>query len=67
MAIKDILQSLVDDAMVDTDKVGSANYFWAFPSKAASAVGHLLVTLAHVIVDFLLILNCFHPAEAEDL
>ena len=38
MAIKDILQSLIDDAMVDQDKVGSANYFWAFPSKAASAV-----------------------------
>lgn len=38
MAIKDILQSLVDDAMVDTDKVGSANYYWAFPSKASISV-----------------------------
>ncbi|KAK8731578.1 hypothetical protein OTU49_007376 [Cherax quadricarinatus] len=35
-AVKDIVQSLVDDAMVDTDKIGTCVYFWAFPSKALS-------------------------------
>lgn len=30
-AVKDIVQSLVDDAMVDTDKIGTCVYFWAFP------------------------------------
>ncbi|XP_015681215.1 meiotic nuclear division protein 1 homolog isoform X1 [Protobothrops mucrosquamatus] len=34
MSVKDILQSLVDDGMVDTERIGTSNYFWAFPSKA---------------------------------
>ncbi|XP_065453951.1 meiotic nuclear division protein 1 homolog isoform X3 [Chrysemys picta bellii] len=37
MSVKEILQSLVDDAMVDTDRIGTSNYFWAFPSKALHA------------------------------
>ncbi|NXC38423.1 MND1 protein, partial [Penelope pileata] len=37
MSVKEILQSLVDDGMVDTDKIGTSNYFWAFPSKALHA------------------------------
>ena len=32
--IKDINQSLVDDFLVCTDKIGAANFFWSFPSKA---------------------------------
>ncbi|XP_013418135.1 meiotic nuclear division protein 1 homolog isoform X2 [Lingula anatina] len=35
MSVKDVLTSLVDDAMVDTDKIGTSVYFWAFPSKAS--------------------------------
>jgi hypothetical protein len=31
--IKDVNQALVDDALVDSDKIGSGNYFWSFPSK----------------------------------
>ncbi|XP_067863995.1 meiotic nuclear division protein 1 homolog isoform X1 [Heptranchias perlo] len=34
MSVKEVLQSLVDDAMVDSDRIGTSNYFWAFPSKA---------------------------------
>lgn len=37
MTVKDVLQSLVDDNMVDCEKVGTSNYFWAFPSKALHA------------------------------
>ncbi|KAF0694639.1 Aste57867_14478 [Aphanomyces stellatus] len=33
--IKDVNQALVDDSLVDTDKIGSGNYFWSFPSKVA--------------------------------
>lgn len=36
--VKDIVQSLVDDGLVDTDKVGSSVFFWAFPSKATLQV-----------------------------
>ena len=38
-SVKEVLQSLVDDAMVDTDKIGTSVYFWAFPSKASQNVG----------------------------
>lgn len=31
--VKDVLQALVDDGLVKTEKVGSANYFWAFPGE----------------------------------
>ncbi len=31
--IKDINQSLVDDSLLLTDKIGSANFYWSFPSK----------------------------------
>ncbi|XP_064612721.1 meiotic nuclear division protein 1 homolog [Liolophura sinensis] len=35
MSVKEILTSLVDDGMLDTDKIGTCVYFWAFPSKAS--------------------------------
>ena len=34
MSVKEVLQSLVDDNLVDSDKIGSGNFFWSFPSKA---------------------------------
>ncbi|XP_023320790.1 meiotic nuclear division protein 1 homolog [Eurytemora carolleeae] len=36
MSVKDVVTSLVDDGMVDTDKIGTSVYFWAFPSKASA-------------------------------
>ena len=37
MSVKDVLTSLVDDGLVDSDKIGTSVYFWAFPSKATQA------------------------------
>jgi Fe2+ or Zn2+ uptake regulation protein len=34
-AIKDVLQSLVDDDLVRQEKIGSSNYFWSFESDTA--------------------------------
>ena len=31
-AIKDVIQSLVDDNLVETDKIGIGCFFWALPS-----------------------------------
>eukprot|EP00727_Mastigamoeba_balamuthi_P008383 m51a1_g4167 hypothetical protein (205) ;mRNA; f:297195-298236 len=31
--VEEVLKSLVDDGEVMTDKVGTSNYFWAFPSQ----------------------------------
>ena len=42
MSVKEILTSLVDDGMVDTDKIGTSVYFWAFPSKASQNVSNFL-------------------------
>ena len=36
MSIKDILQSLVDDNMVCCERIGTSNYYWAFPSQGAN-------------------------------
>ncbi|KAG6973830.1 hypothetical protein JG687_00000678 [Phytophthora cactorum] len=35
--VKDVNQALVDDALVDCDKIGSGNYFWSFPSKLSQS------------------------------
>ena len=31
--VKDILQSLVDDGLVNSEKIGTSVYFWSFPSQ----------------------------------
>ncbi|KAF7667176.1 hypothetical protein LDENG_00072700 [Lucifuga dentata] len=45
MTVKEVLQSLVDDNMVDCERVGTSNYYWAFPSKALHACQHKLEDL----------------------
>jgi hypothetical protein len=37
MSVKDVVTSLVDDGLVDTEKICTSVYFWAFPSKASQA------------------------------
>ncbi|XP_036031299.1 meiotic nuclear division protein 1 homolog [Onychomys torridus] len=37
MSVKEVLQSLVDDGTVDCERIGTSNYYWAFPSKALRA------------------------------
>ncbi|KAL7551373.1 hypothetical protein ACHAWF_014572 [Thalassiosira exigua] len=32
-SIADVNQSLVDDGLVDKEKIGGSNYFWSFPAK----------------------------------
>ncbi|XP_029288737.1 meiotic nuclear division protein 1 homolog [Cottoperca gobio] len=49
MSVKDVLQSLVDDNMVDCERVGTSNYYWAFPSKALHARKHKLEELQNQI------------------
>merc|ERR1719209_167748 len=36
MSVKDVVMSLVDDGLVDSEKIGTSIYFWAFPSSKAS-------------------------------
>ena len=36
MTVKDVVQSLIDDDLVHVDKIGSSNWYWAFPGEATS-------------------------------
>ena len=36
MQVKELVQSLVDDDMIDTDKIGISTYYWAFKSKLSA-------------------------------
>ncbi|CAO3619924.1 unnamed protein product [Cunninghamella echinulata] len=33
-SVKDVVQSLIDDNLIVTDKIGISNYYWSFPSEA---------------------------------
>jgi len=32
-SVKDVLQSLLDDGLVQMDKIGASNFYWSFPSR----------------------------------
>ncbi|KAL4480453.1 hypothetical protein ABPG74_020969 [Tetrahymena malaccensis] len=34
--VKDVLMSLIADGLVDSDKIGSANFYWSLPSQTYS-------------------------------
>ena len=34
--VKDVVQSLVDDDLVHVDKIGTSNWYWAFPGEATN-------------------------------
>ncbi|KAH7914120.1 Mnd1 family-domain-containing protein [Hygrophoropsis aurantiaca] len=36
--VKEILHSLVDDDLVQADKIGSSNFFWSFPSQHGTMI-----------------------------
>merc|ERR1712141_861214 len=50
-SVKDVLQSLVDDDMGDTEKIGTSVYFWAFPSKATANRNRKLADIQGKIVE----------------
>ncbi|NP_001154952.1 meiotic nuclear divisions 1 homolog isoform X1 [Nasonia vitripennis] len=37
-AVKDVLQALVDDGLVHSDKIGTSVYFWSFPGERIPAL-----------------------------
>lgn len=51
MTVKEVLQSLVDDNMVDCERVGTSNYYWAFPSKVLHARKRKLEELQQQVID----------------
>lgn len=43
--IKDVNQSLVDDNLVETDKIGAGAFFWALPSKGLQQRKNLITNI----------------------
>ena len=41
-AVKDVNQSLVDDNLVETDKIGIGTFFWALPSMGLQTRENLI-------------------------
>ena len=41
MSVKEVLQSLVDDNLVDQERIGTSNYFWSYPSKVINTVSYI--------------------------
>ncbi|KAJ6499300.1 meiotic nuclear division protein 1 [Mycena sanguinolenta] len=41
-SVKEVLQSLVDDGLVQADKIGSSNFFWSFPSQRGTMMQNRL-------------------------
>ena len=37
MAVKDYLQALQDDSLIRSEKIGSGNWYWSFPSDVKKA------------------------------
>ncbi|KAF8629667.1 hypothetical protein AX17_005606 [Amanita inopinata Kibby_2008] len=44
-SVKEVLQSLADDGLVQTDKIGSSNFFWSFPSQQGAMAQRRLITV----------------------
>lgn len=36
-SVKEVLQELKDDRLIECEKIGTSNYYWAFPATAAVA------------------------------
>lgn len=49
VSLKEALQSLVDDSMVDCERIGTSTYLGTFPSKALHARKRELEVLESVI------------------
>jgi len=41
-SVKEVLQSAVDDGLVQADKIGSSNFFWSFPSERGAMMSNRL-------------------------
>lgn len=42
-SVKEVLQSLADDNLVNTDKCGVQTVFWSLPSEASQKVGYTFI------------------------
>ncbi|OAX42526.1 meiotic nuclear division protein 1 [Rhizopogon vinicolor AM-OR11-026] len=58
-SVKEVLQSLVDDGLVQGDKIGASNFFWSFPSQRGTIVQNRLDSAKETRVS--------HEAQLDEL
>ena len=51
MSVKEVLQSLVDDDLVNCEKVGSSSYYWAFKSQVLNVKESKLKSLQKQVAE----------------
>ncbi|XP_076244366.1 meiotic nuclear division protein 1 homolog isoform X2 [Calliopsis andreniformis] len=50
-SVKDVLQTLVDDGLVRSEKIGTSVYFWTFPGENITAIEHRISKASKKIVE----------------
>ncbi|XP_039304196.1 meiotic nuclear division protein 1 homolog [Solenopsis invicta] len=50
-AVKDVLQALVDDGLVRSEKIGTSTYFWRFPGENITATERRIANMSKKIVE----------------
>ncbi|KAF7288646.1 Meiotic nuclear division protein 1 [Mycena chlorophos] len=53
-SVKEVLQGLVDDGLVQSDKIGACNIFWAFPSQRGATLHNQLKETRETRASYLL-------------
>ncbi|XP_063626234.1 meiotic nuclear division protein 1 homolog [Cydia splendana] len=51
-SVKEVVQSLVDDHLVDSEKIGTSIYFWSFPSKVKNAKKRKLNDMQNELAEY---------------
>ncbi|KHJ81211.1 Mnd1 family protein, partial [Oesophagostomum dentatum] len=65
-SVKEVVQSLVDDGLVECEKIGTFVCYWAFPSKALQTVASPLFFVKRIMAWF--IKHCLkRKRRVEDL
>ncbi|CAO3615469.1 unnamed protein product [Cunninghamella blakesleeana] len=44
-SVKEVVQSLIDDNLIMTEKIGISNYYWSFPSAAIQSKKNMIETI----------------------
>ena len=57
IAVKDVNQSLVDDNLISSDKIGAGNFYWCFPSKTYTDLNAKKTVLTEMSVNITTSIN----------
>eukprot|EP00960_Hanusia_phi_P072220 767731-Hanusia_phi.AAC.5 len=65
MQIPDIVKALCDDNLIDTDKIGSGNFYWSLPSKEGQKKRSRLESLQSKVENTISKINCEKKRKTE--